>query len=128
MNGKSMESVIGVYELRPYWGPELQRQFVSTQISVREHRRIDDLIPSIAQSVRAVIVIDLNDTVDDCLQWLSANFRNPLLNCPLVACASAANSQLEWIVREFGVTAFLPEVIPGDDMAHLCRRLLEIRR
>src|SRR5436305_792664 len=113
MTGKPTESMIGVYEQRPYYGPELQRQFVASSVAIREHRSLDDLIPSIEHSQRAVLVIDLNEAVDDCLKWLVVNFQNPLRNCPVIACGSAANRQWEWVVREFGVTAFLPDVIPG---------------
>lgn len=118
------DSIIAVYEPRPYWGPELQRQFLGSSIAIREYRALNDLIPSIAPFPRAILVIDFHEMLHDCLSWLTANFRNPLLDCPKIACGSKESDDLEWFVRDLGVTAFLPDVIPGDDFAHLCRRLL----
>jgi hypothetical protein len=49
-------------------------------------------------------------------------------DCPIIACGSASTTELEWRLRETGVTAFLPEVIPGDEFARLCRRQLGLRK
>ncbi len=122
------ESVIAVFELRPYWGPELQRQFEHTLIAVRECRCLADLLLSVNEFESALIVIDFDAAPDDCLKWLGSNIETRSRRVPIIACGSAATKELEWVIREFGVTAFLPDVIPGDEFARLCRRQLGLRQ
>lgn len=122
------QSIIAVFELRPYWGPELQRQFEHTCIGVRECRSLTDLFPSVADIEPALLVIDLDADVEGCLKWLVSDAGSQTKNYPIIACGSTATLDLEWTIREMGVTAFLPDVIPGDDFARLCRRQLGLRR
>ena len=124
MSARSPESIIAVFELRPYWGPELQRQFENASLAVCECRAVTDLFPSIGDFESALLVIDFNAAPDDCLKWLGSDVRSHPRRYPIIACGSAATMELEWIIREMGVTAFLPDVIPGDDFARLCRRQL----
>ena len=61
-------------------------------------------------------------------KWLSADVTRQIRRCPIIACGSAATMELEWLLREMGVTAFLPDVIPGSAFARLCRRQLGLPR
>lgn len=121
------EAVIAIFEKQPYWGPELQRQFQSSRITLRECRSIRDLFPSIKNFENALLVVDLDAGLVDCLNWLGTEVARYSTPVPIVALGSPATAELEWVFREAGVTAFLPDAIAGDDMARLCRRHLSRR-
>lgn len=126
VNTVAINTVISVFEARPYWGPELQRQFENSTTTIRECRSLSDLIPSTQGFDAALIVIDLESDLENALAWFIENWRESLHTCPLIACGSPSVSDLEWILRETGVTAFLPEVLSGDAFARLCRRHLNL--
>jgi hypothetical protein len=124
MTTHSPESVIAVFEKRPYVGPELQRQFARSSVLVRECRSIGELLPLVADFDSALLVIDFDSAIESCLRWLYANAESNLRRWPIVGCGSAAVADLEWRLREAGVTAFLPDVVSGDRLARLCRKQL----
>ena len=70
MSINSPDAVIAVFELEPYWGPELQRQFHSANVAVAECRSFDDIFPIVDGFSKAIIVIDLDTSIADCLAWL----------------------------------------------------------
>ena len=124
MSINSPDAVIAVFELQPYWGPELQRQFQSSNIVVTECRSVNDLLPIVEGFSKALIVIDLDAAIADCLSWLGTVVAKHPVRIPIIAIGSVATAELEWRLREAGVTAFLPELIAGPDFARLCRRQL----
>jgi hypothetical protein len=124
----SPDTIIAVFELRPFWGPELQRQFGHSSIVIRECRAVNDLLPSTDGFEKALIVIDLDSAIENCIKWLGVDVKQHLHQWPIIACGSAATADFEWPLREAGVTAFLPEIISGDAFAKLCRRQLGANR
>jgi hypothetical protein len=120
----SHKAVIAVFENQPYWGPELQRQFLQSGIIVSECRSIRNLIPAIEAFPSALFVIDLDSDLADFVNWLGNDFVQHSVRVPIIALGSAATAELEWRLREAGVTAFLPEFVPGQELARLCRRML----
>ena len=124
MSINSPDAVIAVFELQPYWGPELQRQFQAVNVAVTECRSVGDLFPIVDGFSKALIVIDLDAAIADCLTWLGTEVAKHSVRVPIIAIGSAVTAELEWRLREAGVTAFLPELIAGNDFARLCRRLL----
>lgn len=128
MSINAPSAVIAVFESRPYWGPELQRQFIQMPVVIRECRTTKDLLPSISGFPSALLVIDLDAGLEDCLAWLGSDLMISADSYPIVACGTDATAELEWLLRDAGVTAFLPDVIPGDDFARLCRRQLGLTR
>jgi hypothetical protein len=126
MSTNSREIAIVVFEPRPYWGPELQRQFSRTSIAVRECRAIADIQPSTTEFRAGLIVIDLDSAIGECLAWLELDLSRPR-RWPIVACGSKATADLEWLLRDAGVTEFVPDVITGDEFARLCRRQLGLQ-
>ena len=124
MSINSPDAVIAVFELQPYWGPELQRQFQTDSVAVTECRSVGDLFPIVNGFTKALIVIDLDAAISDCLAWLGTEVAKHPARVPIIAIGSAATAELEWRLREAGVTAFLPELIAGADFARLCRRQL----
>lgn len=121
------ETAIVVYEAKPYWGPELQRQFQGTGVAVRECRSVRDLIPAIVELERALLIIDLTAGLAECLEWLAAEFAQDPREIPLIALGSAETHELEWILRESGVAVYLPELTGGEALARICRRQLDLR-
>jgi len=124
MSANSFDSIVAVFERQPCRGPELQRQFDRTRITVRECRSVSDLLPSISGFESALLVIDFDAAMLDCLNWLGSGEVNRSRHCPIIACGSADTMDLEWLLREAGITAFLPDVISGDEFARLCRSQL----
>jgi hypothetical protein len=118
------DAVIAVFERQPYWGPELQRQFVNAPIQVRECRKINDLSPPDEEQVPSLFVIDLTDDLNGCIEWLGTLERDVTGRRSIIVCARPHHRELEWILRDAGVTVFLSDVIPGDDFARLCRKQL----
>ncbi|WP_397568267.1 hypothetical protein [Schlesneria sp. T3-172] len=127
MADKYLETAIIVFEAQPYWGPELQRQFQNTGVTVRECRSVRDLIPSISDVERALVILELSAGLADCLTWLAEDFANYPRETQLIALGSAETGGLEWLLREAGVTVYLPELVGGESLARICRRQLEIR-
>ena len=124
MSINSPDAVIAVFELQPYWGPELQRQFQTDKVAVTECRSVYDLFPIVDSFAKGLIVIDLDVAISDCLAWFGNNVAKHPVRVPIIAIGSAVTADLEWRLREAGVTAFLPELMATSDFARLCRRLL----
>jgi len=114
-------AVIAIFEKLPYWGPELQRQLQLSRVTLIECRSVRDLFPSIVNFETVLVVVDLDAGLTDCIEWLGTRHSKPV---PIVAIGSPTTAELEWILREAGVTAFLSDTVTGDDLAQLCRRQL----
>ncbi len=118
-------SCVAVFEKRPFWGPELQRQLVSRQVLVQECRSVQDLAAATNDFTQALIVLDLDSAPADCLSWLSRRLRiHPAR--PVIVCASADFADLEWTVREAGTIGFVSDEVTGADLARLCLRQLRL--
>jgi hypothetical protein len=112
---------VAVFEERPWWAPELQRQFRDEPIAVRGCR-------SAADALRAdVAVLQLSAAPADVLHSLG-RLTAAGIDRGLVVMATSDLADLEWGVRELGVDAFVTEQIAGEDLARLCRRQLEKAR
>ena len=116
---------VAVFEKRPYWGPELQRQFVARDVVVRECRSLGDLILATNAYSAAMILLDMDSAPVDCLTWLGLQFREPQRR-PVVVCASTDLADLEWTVREAGAITFVNETASGGELARLCLRQLRL--
>ena len=123
MSTDPLEAVTAVLEKHPYWGPELQRQFQQSGVMVRECRFIRDLFPSIEAFSSALFVIDLDSDLAEIVHWLGTEFAGHSRRIPIIALGSSRTAELEWRLREAGVTAFVPEFVPGGELARLCLRL-----
>jgi DNA-binding response OmpR family regulator len=114
-----------VFERRPRWVPELERQFQGQDVRVRGCRSVKDVLDRHAASPQGLVILDLEADVEGCLVGLSRLMvRSP--SPTILVVASASSRDLEWTVRELGATAFLEEPIPGDDMAEWCRRQFRV--
>jgi hypothetical protein len=116
------EIVIAVFELVPYWVPELQRQFHQTNVTIRGCCQARDLFPAVADAPSAVLVIDLATSLTEIVVWLRTEVTRCRVRIPMIALGSAATAELEWLLRDAGVTAFLPDPTTGAELARLCRR------
>lgn len=124
MTRNGPQHAILVFERRPFFGPELQRQFLHTAVSVRECRSFADVTDEADRFDGVVFVIDFDAALADCINWLETRCRKMVPRWPIIVCASSRSAGLEWIVREAGATEFRTNHIPGDELAHLCRRCL----
>jgi DNA-binding NtrC family response regulator len=110
-----------IFERRPRWVPELERQFFGQDVRVRGCRSLKDVLERLASPADCVVVLDLEAAPAECLQTLGRLMtRSP--SPTILVLASEAYRELEWPIRELGATAFLEEPVPGDEMAEWCRR------
>ncbi len=116
---------VAVFERRPFWGPELQRQLANRQVEVRECRSVHDLNSATDDVATAVVLLDLDSAPAECLGWLGRQIREPSAR-PVIACATTDLADLEWTVREAGAIAFVNEEITGVELARLCLRQLRL--
>jgi DNA-binding NtrC family response regulator len=110
-----------IFERRPRWVPELERQFQGQNVRVRGCRSVKDLFQRFRSSPKCLVVLDLEADLKGCLTALAQLMaRSPTPTILVVGSGKYRN--LEWAVRELGATAFLEEPLPGDQMAEWCLR------
>jgi hypothetical protein len=120
----ALQQAVVVCEREPYWTPELQRQFLGSDVAVRGCRKWGELAPLSRPYARAVEVVDLDASPAEILAGLARRSAEPV-PCPLVVLARPRFAELEWVLREAGVQAFYADLVPGDELARCCRRWLE---
>lgn len=116
---------VAVFERRPHWGPELQRQLATQNILVQECRSLSDVESTLASFSSRTVLLDLDAAPADCLMWLRERPRS-LFTAPVVVCASRDLSDLEWLMRDAGAIAFVNDEVSGRDLARLCLRQLRL--
>jgi hypothetical protein len=104
--------------MRPWWAPELQRQFRGGPIAVRGCRSAEEAL----QADLAVLQLAAShaDVLHSLGQRMAAGSGRGV-----IIVATPELSRFEWDVRQLGVDTFVSERIAGEDMARLCRRLLD---
>lgn len=112
---------IVIFERRPRWGPELQRQLAGEEIRVRWCTELSEVERRTADTGTNVVVLHFDETPGECLQWIEHAGRSPR-PVPVICIGSEQTSDLEWIARELGGLQFYPEFVSGREIAALCRR------
>jgi hypothetical protein len=112
---------IVVFEKQPHWEPELQRQFLGTDVRVRACRATADVLSLLPASGQAVLLLDLEAGPPECLQFLG-RWVGRMPAVAIVVVASPRTAELEWPIRELGSLEFLAGFVSGEEMARLCRR------
>jgi hypothetical protein len=132
-----------VFEPRARWEPELQRRFVNEAVRVRGCRSIHELSAFVLATgnssgtsqtknensaarydnvIADVVVLQLSDNIALCLQWiasLAGRSRAPAI----VALCNAESVELEWTLRDAGVSEVFLDDASGERIARGCRRL-----
>ncbi len=109
---------IVVFESRPRWEPELQRQFLEDPVRVRGCRTWSELSSQLAD----VIVIELPSDAAGCLQWLGTFMTRPRMT-PVIAICPTESADLEWPLRDAGIREVIVGGLDGERLARSCRRL-----
>jgi DNA-binding response OmpR family regulator len=115
-----------VFEKRPRWGPELQRQFENEGVRVIECRSLADVAERTTGVRHGVVLLDLAFKTAECLRFLGRRLNDGTA-LPVFVVGSNRLAGLEWSVRDLGATAFFAHTIPGHQMADLCRRQFCLR-
>ena len=113
--------MIVVFESRPRWEPELQRQFQGESVRVRGCRTWKEVSAFVAPPVVDVVVIELPENLADFLQWLSrlvSQHQVPFI----VVIGSPKLADVEWVLRDAGVQDVLLGDMTGERLARICRR------
>lgn len=116
---------IVVFESRPRWEPELQRQFRDESVRVRGCRTWSELSEFAFPPLAEVVVIDLPEELTECLQWLSKLVMQPKTPA-VIAISSPESADLEWTLRDAGVCEVLIGDLSGERLAWICRRWLTL--
>lgn len=121
--GAPADRQIAVCEARPWWTPELQRQFRGTGVSIRWSSTPAEIL---AARTPDLALFHLDHRPGDVLASLP-RLRERGDACPVIVIASARLRHLEWGVRELGAASFVADDVRGDDLARMCRKLIDIR-
>lgn len=114
---------IVVFEPRPRWEPELQRQFRNESVRVRGCRNWSELSSFAFSPTADALVIDLPEDLTECLQWLS-KLVAPARVSPVIILCSPEAENLEWTLRDVGVREVLIGDLSGEQLARTCRRMI----
>lgn len=121
------ESTIIVFERKPRYTPELQRQFLKDRVGVRACSSMADVERARVSTPGAVLLLELEAAPAEILQFLGGNVGRTA-DAPVFVAGSARMAALEWRVRELGAAEFIIEPIGGENLANLCRRHFEQTR
>ena len=114
---------IVVFESRPHWEPELQRQFRDESVRVRGCRTWSELSAFAFPPIADVLIIELPEDMTECLQWLSKLIASPSAPSVIVLCSSET-PDLEWTLRDVGVREVVIGELSGEQLVRTCRRLV----
>jgi DNA-binding response OmpR family regulator len=118
----SLPPVVLVLETAPRWAPELQRQFLTEPVSVRQRTRADDVRALCAAGTVGLLLVNLDAREEIMLHVLKE--VGQARSVPCFAVAPAENRILEWAVRELGIEGFALEPVSGELLADRIRRRL----
>ncbi len=110
-----------IFESRPRWVPELERQFIGQNVRVRGCGSLSILEERLMQTANNVVILEWEAAPANGLETL-AGLMTRIPSPTILVTATAAYRELEWPVRELGAVAFLEEPISGEEMAAYCRR------
>lgn len=126
----SLRTIV-VLESRPRWEPELQRQFADEQVRVRGCRTVNELASLVFPTASTVsagiakiadtVVLQIPENAAACLQWITSLAARPQAPAVIVLCM-AESSELEWSLRDAGVSEVLIDEHSGERLARSCRR------
>ena len=113
---------IAVFEARPRWAPELDRQFLDEDVQIRAVRRTRELLDAIEPGAAGLLVLDLEADPAACLVFLG-RMHALGTGIPALVVVDREAGDLEWAVRELGATSVVDEYVPGHVLAATCRRM-----
>jgi hypothetical protein len=110
-----------VLEKRSRWAPELERQFVNENVRVIGCRSFHDVMAHSVDTACGAILIDLAADPVESLRFLARRAAETS-RLPVLVIGSEQTAELEWPLRDLGVTAFFARRVAAHEVAALCRR------
>lgn len=104
-------------EREPYWAPELRRQFIAEEVSVRHCTSATGV-----QARCDLLVADVSGLPSDCI----AIFRHPRTFFSILI-GSEGDRELESPLREAGASSFISEPLSGEELARRIRKVWSLR-
>jgi len=120
------DASVVVFERTPRWVPELKRRFLNAGAIVRGCSTPRDVLAAVTEGAEGVLLV-LDGREAECLAIigeLGARGARPAI----VAIANPASEDLEWPLRELGVTSVVSDRITSDELVALCGRLIKDER
>ncbi len=118
---RQIDPRIVVLEARPYWGPELQREFQDTATEVLTCDRIDRADAWLDEAESALMLWDFVADRSRTLQWLGLRARSD--RAPrVIVCSEPVDAAWEWLLRSCGVVSWSSAHKSTAELALLCRR------
>lgn len=114
------QKCITVYERKPLWVPELQRQFLHDPVQVRQENSPQEALLLHGKDQNGLVILQLEAAPADCLRLLW-NRMEAKLQIPVIVIHSQEFASLEWSVRELGVSEFLTDTVSGERLARIIR-------
>lgn len=111
---------IVVWESRPWWTPRLQRRFVGSEIAVRGVSAMRDVVETVADMVILDAAADPETMVRSCVV---IRRRHP--GTFVMVIVPPDLQAAEWRLREIGAGVVVRDDIGGDELARLCRHVLQ---
>lgn len=116
------EPAVVVFETRPRWTPELQRQFACECVRVRACGTWSDVRRRLAESGDSLLVLDLAVGAADALRYLGRQI-GATSRRPVVVITDRRSADLEWSLRELGTVQVFTDDLSGEELADFCRRI-----
>ena len=120
----SSPATILVYENAPFWTPELQRQFLNQNVTIRSRHRSRDVKPFLRDNSTELVIVCFENQKADAVGLLGELGRERLVSCLMIL--PREDLSLEWVLRELGAEAVFPEPLQGEHLANHIRRRLAI--
>ncbi len=117
-------ATVCVFEQSPWWLPELQRQLLSEDVHVRGVVSLADLEGGPKSVNPTLAVIALAGVEVRCLQFLG-KLSLAGESLPVIVIGTTATAEWEWTLRELGAAQFVRDTAGGEEVAELCRRLIQ---
>lgn len=114
---------IAVCEAHPWWTSELQRKFRERETAIRWRPNPAEILAARTPDLALFHLDHRPGEVLACLPRL----RERGGACPVIVIGSERLRPLEWGVREMGVVSFIADDVRGDDLARMCRKLIDNR-
>jgi len=122
--GKPTPPAVLILEKTPFWSAELNRQFLDEPVSIRVRNQVQDVFSLLASNTVKILIIGVEIELDSVLRLLT-DLSQSFPEVQTLVLLSTENLELEWSLREVGVSEIIPAPVSGDQLKQILRRRLK---